>query len=71
MTLIAPAAALAEGRDAADAQIRAAHAAGHLDVQIPTLPRYLGENFVGPDPTDWFNACVARYYDLHSIASTP
>ena len=69
LTQIAPAAARASERDATDAQIRAARAAGQLDVQVPALPRYLGENFVGPDPTDWFNGCVARFYDLRSIAA--
>jgi hypothetical protein len=71
LTQIAPAAALAAERDNTDAQIRGARAAGQLDVQVPTLPRYLGENFVSTDPADWFNGCVARYYDLHSIAATP
>jgi Family of unknown function (DUF6056) len=26
--------------------------------------------FVGPDPDDWFNGCVARYYGLRSIAAS-
>ena len=56
--------------DAEDAQIRAARAAGVMDVRVPPLPRYLNEDFVGTDPKDWFNQCVARFYDLSSIAST-
>ncbi len=55
--------------DAQDAQIRSARAAGVMDVRVPPLPRYLNEDFVGPDPRDWFNQCVARYYDLNTIAA--
>lgn len=68
---IPPAAALAAQRDEVDAQIRRERASGTLDVHVPDLPPYLGEHFVGTDPTDWFNVCVARYYDLRTIASTP
>jgi len=44
-----------------------------LDVTVRPLPATgLVHNldFVGPDRHDWFNACVARYYDLNTIAST-
>jgi hypothetical protein len=56
--------------DAEDQLIRASHAAGVLDVVVPPLPPYLGEKFVTPDAGDWFNVCVARYYDVRSIAAT-
>jgi hypothetical protein len=55
--------------DATDLQIRADRAAGLLDITVDRLPRYLGENFVSSDRGDWFNVCVARYYDVRSIAA--
>jgi hypothetical protein len=57
--------------DAEDARIRTARAAGQADVVVPPLPRYLGEDFVTDNPRDWFNVCVARYYDVRSIAAIP
>jgi hypothetical protein len=56
--------------DAEDQLIRASRAAGVRDVVVPPQPPYLGQNFVTPDATDWFNLCVARYYDVRSIAAT-
>jgi Family of unknown function (DUF6056) len=62
-----PAARYAQRWDALDQQIRAARAAGRTDLVVPQLPRALGEPFVTTNPKDWFNQCVARYYDLDSI----
>jgi hypothetical protein len=56
--------------DAEDALIRDTRSAGVRDVIVPPLPAYLGEKFVTPDADDWFNVCVARYYDVRSIAAT-
>ena len=57
--------------DAQDQQIRASRDAGQLDITVPPRPRYLGEEFVSSDRTNWFNVCVARYYGVRSIATTP
>lgn len=56
--------------DVEDQQIRASRDAGAVDISVPPLPPYLGENFVTPDRADWFNRCVARYYGVRSIAVT-
>lgn len=56
--------------DTTDQHIRASRDAGQADVTVPPLPAYLGENFVTPDPRDWFNVCVARYYNVRSIAAS-
>jgi hypothetical protein len=56
--------------DAEDQQIRASQAAGQTDLTVPPLPTNLGEGFVTSDRDNWFNQCVARYYDLDSIASS-
>jgi hypothetical protein len=55
--------------DAEEQQIRTSRAAGQMDLTVPPLPPNLGEDFVTPDPRNWFNVCVARYYDVRSIAS--
>jgi hypothetical protein len=55
--------------DAEDGAIRAARDSGARSLTVAPLPRYLGEDFIGPDPHDWFNACVARYYGLDSIST--
>jgi hypothetical protein len=68
---LTPAAQAAALWDTADAQIRAARDAGQTDVRVAPLPAYLGENFVTDDPHDWFNVCVARYYGIGTIATTP
>jgi hypothetical protein len=56
--------------DAEDQQIRASRDAGQVDVVVPSLPPYLGENFVTADRGNWFNVCVARYYGVRSIATS-
>jgi hypothetical protein len=56
--------------DAEDQLIRDSRAAGVRDVVVPPLPPYLGEKFVTPDASNWFNVCVARYYDVRSIAAS-
>jgi Family of unknown function (DUF6056) len=55
--------------DAEDHQIRASASSGQADLRVPALPPNYGENFVSSDPDDWFNACVARYYGVRSIAA--
>jgi hypothetical protein len=55
--------------DAEDQQIRASATDGQADLRVPPLPPNFGENFVSSNPDDWFNACVARYYGVRSIAT--
>jgi Family of unknown function (DUF6056) len=55
--------------DAEDQQIRASAGDGRADLRVPPLPPNFGENFVSSNPDDWFNACVARYYGVRSIAA--
>jgi hypothetical protein len=58
--------------DSVDRQIRTARAAGTTDLVVPQLPLAVGEPFVTTNARDWFNQCVARYYDLNTIvADTP
>ncbi|MBV9543293.1 MAG: hypothetical protein JOY61_02830 [Chloroflexi bacterium] len=56
--------------DGEDQQIRTSRDQGQADVTVPPLPQFLGENFVGPDRSNWFNVCVARYYGVRTIAAT-
>jgi hypothetical protein len=56
--------------DAQDQRIRASRDAGVTDLSVPSLPAYLGENFVTDDREDWFNRCVARFYGVRSIAAS-
>jgi hypothetical protein len=68
-----PARAYAAAWDQLDREVRAERTQGVLDVTVRPLPATgLVHNldFVGPDRHDWFNECVARYYDLNTIAST-
>jgi hypothetical protein len=65
--------AYAAAWDQLDREVRTERNQGVLDVTIRPLPSTgLVHNldFVGPDRHDWFNECVARYYDLNTIAST-
>jgi Family of unknown function (DUF6056) len=55
--------------DAEDQQIRQARAGGATSLVVPQLPRALGEPYVTTNARDWFNQCVARYYDLQSIVA--
>ena len=56
--------------DAEEQLIRSDRDAGQTDVTVPPLPANLGEDFVTKDRKYWFNVCVARYYDVGSIATT-
>jgi hypothetical protein len=70
---IAPARAYAAAWDELDTDVRAERNQGKQDVTVRTLPStgmVHNLDWVGPNRTDWFNECVARYYDLHTIAST-
>jgi hypothetical protein len=65
----ATAARYAELFDAEEQQILASRNAGETNVIVTPLPTNLGEDFVTADRNNWFNQCVARYYDLTSIAT--
>jgi Family of unknown function (DUF6056) len=70
---ISPARAYATAWDQLDSEVRAERHQGVQDVTVrPLASTGLVQNldFVGPNRTDWFNGCVARYYDLNTIAST-
>jgi hypothetical protein len=70
---VEPTSAYAAGWDQLDREVRAERIQGVLDVTVRPLPStgmVHNLDFVGPDRHDWFNACVARYYDLNTIAST-
>ncbi len=55
--------------DSVDRQIRTARASGSTDLVVPQLPLALGEPYVTTNAKDWFNQCVARYYDLNTIVA--
>jgi hypothetical protein len=68
-----PARAYAAAWDQLDREVRAERTQGVLDVTVRPLPStgtVHNLDFVGPDRHDWFNTCVAHYYDLNTIAST-
>jgi hypothetical protein len=70
---IEPARAYAAAWDQLDREVRAERTQGVLDVTVRPLPStglIRNLDFVGPDRHDWFNGCVARYYDVNTIAST-
>ena len=65
--------AYAAAWDQLDNEVRAERHQGMQDVTVRTLAStgmVQNLDFVGPNRNDWFNACVARYYDLNTIAST-
>jgi hypothetical protein len=69
---VAPARAYGASWDALDATVRAAQGRGARDVTVrPLPPTGLVKNldFIGPNRDDWFNTCVANYYDVRSIAA--
>lgn len=66
---IPSAAAYAARWDAMSAQVARDRQAGARDVTVAPLPVALNEPFVGPDRTDWFNVCVARYFGVRTIAA--
>jgi hypothetical protein len=53
--------------DQADRELREAARIGRLDATAPSLPPVGGVGSIGPDPTDWVNACAAQYYGLGSV----
>jgi uncharacterized protein DUF6056 len=58
--------------DRLDGEIRADQASGLQSVSVPPLPStgsVQNLDWVGPDPKDWFNQCVAGYYGVSSIAA--
>jgi hypothetical protein len=64
--------AYATAWDQLDAQVRSERSRGIRDVTVSRLPstgNVQNLEFVGTNRRDWFNDCVARYYDLSSIAA--
>jgi hypothetical protein len=53
--------------DQGDRELREAARIGRLDATAPSLPPVGGVGSIGPDPTDWVNACAAQYYGLGSV----
>lgn len=71
---VGPARAYAQRWDAIDQQVRQAKADGATQVTVPALAltgNIGGFDFVGANPQDWFNQCVARYYGVDSVAAAP
>jgi hypothetical protein len=67
-----PARVYAQRWDGIDAQVRADRARGLQDVVVdPLAPTgtVRGMDFVGANPSDWLNECVARYYGIRTIAA--
>jgi hypothetical protein len=68
---IAAARAYAATWDRVDSQVRDERQRGVLAVSVPPLPPVHNLDFVGADRGDWFNQCVAGYYEVGSIATAP
>jgi hypothetical protein len=69
---LATARAYAAAWDQLDAGVRAERSRGVRDVTVARLAstgNVQNLEFVGTNRRDWFNDCVARYYDLSSIAA--
>lgn len=67
---VSTARAYAAAWDQVDREVRADRNQGVLDVTVEPLPStgtVQNLQFVGPDRSDWFNDCVARYYRVSSI----
>lgn len=65
------AAAYAAAWDDNDRLLRQAQQAGTREVTVPGLPQWWGWDWVGPRQGDFPNTCVARYYGLATVQSTP
>jgi uncharacterized membrane protein YeaQ/YmgE (transglycosylase-associated protein family) len=64
--------AYAAAWDQVDGEIRAERGQGIQDVTVPRLAstgNVQNLQFIGTDPSDWFNQCVARYYRVNTIAA--
>jgi hypothetical protein len=69
---LATARAYAVAWDQLDAGVRSERSRGVRDVTVARLAstgNVQNLEFVGTNRRDWFNDCVARYYDLSSIAA--
>jgi hypothetical protein len=53
--------------DDTDRRVRLARAQGERRAIVPAVESVGGVGSIGPDPTDWVNACAARYYDVETI----
>ncbi len=57
--------------DARSAQIMQSVAAGNTDVQVRQIEVVRSLEDIGPDPTQWVNACARMFYNAHSITANP
>ncbi|GAP05317.1 MAG TPA: hypothetical protein DEQ80_10730 [Anaerolinea thermolimosa] len=55
--------------DQRDAEIRAARAAGDMEVVVRETDVVQSLQELGPDPEFWVNRCAALYYDIDSITA--
>jgi hypothetical protein len=72
LTQISDASTYAARWDDIDRQIRMDRQQGLTSIVVPPLAAtgsVRNLDFVGADPGDWFNQCVARYYSVPSIAA--
>jgi len=53
--------------DDTDRRLRLARAHGERTVIVPAVESVGGVGSIGRDPTDWVNACAARYYGVETI----
>ncbi len=57
--------------DARDAEIRAARAAGSLNIQVREVDVVQTLEDLGPDPDYWVNVCARAYYQVSGISALP
>lgn len=55
--------------DSRDAEIRAARAAGELDVVVREMDVVQGLEELNPDPDFWVNTCARQFYDVASLSA--
>ena len=53
--------------DETDRRVRLAREEGERRAVVPAVESIGGVGSIGPDPTDWVNACAARYYGVETI----
>jgi len=53
--------------DDTDRRVRLAREQGERSAVVPAVESVGGVGSIGPDPTDWVNACAARYYGVETI----
>jgi hypothetical protein len=57
--------------DARDVQIRQSIVNGNLDVQVKQVDVVESLEDMGPNPTQWVNACVSVFYGARSVTAKP